>query len=100
MNRNPSDQDLYDYWIYTSSKFGCADPVGFARAVLAVWGGHPFMPVPLSNGLPESRFCDTNEMCWWYDSTQMWVYDTYQGNYTHWLPYYLLPNPTSNTPGK
>ena len=34
----PSDEELYDYWISTSPEFGCADPVGYARAVLARWG--------------------------------------------------------------
>ena len=34
----PTDQELYDYWISTSPKFGCADPVGFARAVLEKYG--------------------------------------------------------------
>lgn len=34
----PEDQELYDYWISTSPEFGCGDPVGFARAVLARWG--------------------------------------------------------------
>jgi len=34
----PKDEDLYDYWISTSPQFGCADPVGFARAVLERWG--------------------------------------------------------------
>ena len=34
----PTDQELYDYWISTSPEFGCADPVGFARAVLIRWG--------------------------------------------------------------
>lgn len=36
----PTDQELYDYWISTSPEFGCADPVGFARAVLDRWGTH------------------------------------------------------------
>ena len=36
--QGPADEDLYDYWISTSPEFGCADPVGFARAVLARWG--------------------------------------------------------------
>jgi hypothetical protein len=34
----PTDEELYDYWILTSPQFGCADPVGFARAVLQRWG--------------------------------------------------------------
>jgi hypothetical protein len=37
----PTDQELYDYWISTSPKFGCSDPVGFARAVLARYGSQP-----------------------------------------------------------
>lgn len=36
--RSPTDLELYEYWVDTSPKFGCADPVGFARAVLARWG--------------------------------------------------------------
>ena len=34
----PTDEELYEYWISTSPQFGCADPVGFARAVLERWG--------------------------------------------------------------
>lgn len=37
---SPTDQELYDYWVSTSPEFGCADPVGFARAVLDRWGTH------------------------------------------------------------
>ncbi len=36
--QGPTDEELYDYWISTSPEFGCADPVGFARAALARWG--------------------------------------------------------------
>ena len=36
----PTDEELYDYWISTSPQFGCADPVGIARAVLERWGNH------------------------------------------------------------
>jgi len=36
--QGPSDEELYDYWIDTSPEFGCADSVGFARAVLARYG--------------------------------------------------------------
>jgi hypothetical protein len=34
----PTDDELYEYWISTSPEFGCADPVGFARAVIERWG--------------------------------------------------------------
>ena len=34
----PTDEELYNYWILTSPQFGCADPVGFARAVIERWG--------------------------------------------------------------
>lgn len=43
----PSDQELYDYWIATSPELGCADPVGFARAVLARWGRPATPPAPV-----------------------------------------------------
>jgi hypothetical protein len=39
--QGPTDEELYDYWISTSPEFGCADPVGFARAALARWGRPP-----------------------------------------------------------
>jgi hypothetical protein len=44
--QGPSNQELYDYWISTSPEFGCADPVGFARAVLTRWGRPAIEPVP------------------------------------------------------
>jgi hypothetical protein len=44
--QEPTDEELYDYWISTSPEFGCADPVGFARAILARWGRPASEPVP------------------------------------------------------
>ena len=41
----PTDEELYGYWISTSPELGCADPVGFARAVLARWGRPTPQPV-------------------------------------------------------
>ena len=38
LKEQATDEELYDYWISTSPQFGCADPVGFARAVLERWG--------------------------------------------------------------
>jgi hypothetical protein len=56
--QRPSDQELYDYWISTSPEFGCADPVGFARAVLARWARTTIEPASLvervSDALMES----------------------------------------------
>ena len=34
----PTDEKLYEYWISTSPQFGCANPIGFGRAVLERWG--------------------------------------------------------------
>ena len=56
----PEDQELYDYWISTSPEFGCADPVGYARAVLARWGATPNLAQVRSSlgdgpAVPESR---------------------------------------------
>lgn len=53
----PEDQELYDYWISTSPEFGCADPVGYARSVLARWGTPNLAQVRSSLGdepLPQS----------------------------------------------
>ena len=56
-------------------------------------------PVPVSERLPdasdpgECRMPDGD--CWWFDphADGAWYFDTYQGNYTHWLPAHALPLP-------
>ena len=60
-----------------------------ARALLAE-------PVAVGERLPEQEDCifPTGE-CWWFDphADGAWYIDSYQGNYTHWLPANALPTP-------
>jgi hypothetical protein len=96
-----SDEELYDYWISTSPEFGCADPVGFARAILARWGRPAIEPVPVAERLPGPEDCDGEGRCyawdgyWWLvRSAVLEEDDTGAGEgYTHWLPHHALPVP-------
>ena len=53
-------------------------------------------PVAVSERLPGEGDCifPTGE-CWWFDphADGAWYVDTFQGNYTHWLPANALPTP-------
>jgi hypothetical protein len=81
------------------------DLVVFARAVLARWGGAAVQPVPVSKRPPEANdtIHPTGE-CWWFEPHTdgwrwlegAWYFDTYQGNYTHWLPHWALPVPAAD----
>jgi hypothetical protein len=67
-----------------------------ARAVLARWGQQAATPIPVAERLPGPE--DLNgilEECWWYDHA-CWYLDTYQANYTHWLPANALPMPAND----
>jgi len=72
--------------------------LAFARAVLARWGGAAVQPVAVSARLPEANdtIHPTGE-CWWFEphADGAWYFDTYQGNYTHWLPHWALPVPAA-----
>jgi len=65
------------------------------RAVLARWGRTAPQPVPVSERLPGPGDCDAEGECYWFDpeGSGAWYQDTYQGNYTHWLPVHALPLP-------
>ena len=56
---------------------------------------HP-QPVATSERLPGPEDCifPAGE-CWWFDphADGAWYLDTFQGNYTHWLPAHALPTP-------
>jgi hypothetical protein len=100
--QGPTDQELYDYWISTSPEFGCADPVGFARAALARWGRPAIEPVPVNERLPGPKDCDAEGRCWWFSPPACgprtirpcWTFDSeiLEGD-THWLPHWALPVP-------
>jgi len=67
----------------------------YARAVLARWGRPTLQPVPVSERLPKPEDCDAEGECYWFDpkGSGAWYKDTYQGNYSHWLPAHALPVP-------
>ena len=53
-------------------------------------------PVAASERLPGPEDCDEYGQCWWFSQTDPpgdWFLDTFQGNYTHWLPANALPTP-------
>jgi hypothetical protein len=82
----------------------CTDSqlVAFARAVRA-WGQPAIEPVPVAERLPGEGDCDAEGECWWFDpagTDGAWYVDTYQGNYTHWLPWHALPVPSANSNDK
>ena len=70
--------------------------IAYARVVLARWGRPTPQPVAVSERLPGPEDCifPTGE-CWWFDphADGAWYVDTFQGNYTHWLPANALPTP-------
>jgi hypothetical protein len=74
-----------------------------ARAVLTRWGRPAIKPVPVGEGLPGEGDCDADGECWWLDpagTDGAWYVDTYQGNYTHWLPWHALLVPSANSNDK
>lgn len=70
--------------------------VDHARAVLARWGRPAPQPVPVSERLPGPGDCDAEGECYWFNpkGSGAWYQNTYQGNYTHWLPAHALPQPS------
>jgi hypothetical protein len=116
--QEPTDEEVYDYWISTSPEFGCADPVGFARAVLARYGGQlTIQPIPVAERLPGPGDCDARGKCWIGEmcnhndqNIPNWELsffgDLSHRSYSHqeiaraypeavWLPYYALPIPAN-----
>jgi len=81
--------------------------LGFARAVLARWGRPAIKPVPVSERLPEAGDCDHDGNLWLLHRTGLGLWEWHFLNrypnansyifygYTHWLPAYALPLPTT-----
>ena len=75
------------------------------RRIAALLEHHqPPQPVAVSERLPDES--DPSEClmpqgeCWWFDpgidaTDGAWYLDTFQGNYTHWLPHNALPLPST-----
>ena len=95
----PSDAILAQYcdnWFYRDPNRTEVDPVDLCRGAIKLFAQIP-APTPASERLPGPEDCSHPEgECWWFDpaSDGAWYIDTYQGNYTYWLPHYALPVPT------
>jgi hypothetical protein len=75
---------------------------------LQLWGSPPIEPVAVSERLPGPEDCDAEGRCWWFMSahsvgifrqSSSWclgkrVAEDF-GIWTHWLPHWALPVPTS-----
>jgi len=94
----PSDAILAQYcdnWFYGDPNRTEVDPVDLCRGAIRLFAQIP-APTPVSERLPGPEDCSHPEgECWWFDpaSDGAWYIDTYQGNYTCWLPHYALPVP-------
>ena len=92
----PTDDELQKAADALRDKDDTLSLVEYARTVLARYGRPAIEPVPVSERLPKPEECGHPEgECWWFDpaSDGAWYIDTYQGNYTHWLPHWALPAP-------
>jgi hypothetical protein len=89
----------------------------FANAIMAGWDHHGWKidaerkPIPVSERLPGAEDCDAEGRCWLHSPHLLggeaaWVYDCpawaqrfwaqrFTAVYSHWLPHYALPVPTS-----
>jgi hypothetical protein len=100
----PTDDELlasvrHFYGDQTAADMGAEDDLCTARAVLARYGRPTPQPVSTSERLPEQEDCIfPSGECWWFDphADGAWYIDSYQGNYTHWLPAIALPTPEAN----
>jgi hypothetical protein len=97
-----ADRELLEtFYTACRGEGGTADEIHLRglHVVLARWGRSAPQPVPVSERLPDASDPSECRMpdgaCWWFDpcGDGGWYFDTYQGNYTHWLPASALPLP-------
>jgi hypothetical protein len=95
----PTDEELKAaYWEAFKNSAACGAEESWLAGLRAVarWGQPAATPIPVAERLPGPE--DLNgilEECWWYDHA-CWYLDTYQANYTHWLPVNALPLPAND----
>jgi hypothetical protein len=95
----PSDEEIdriaWNWFSKTGSTWWQVDAWrSFARAILQRYATPQSSPVPVAERLPGPDDCDKEDICWWFDSYGFgWYLDSFQGNYTHWLPHNALPVP-------
>jgi hypothetical protein len=76
------------------------------RVALQLWGSPPIEPVPVSERLPGPEGdCDAEVRCWWGDAGNDEFVPSWRlckqpdkPCFTHWLPHWALPVPSSPTP--
>ena len=99
----PTDEELSTMLYYeftTSTGHGeSSDPIGFALAVRARWPLAAVEPVPVSERLPGPEDCMDEGWAWFYTPRGDWIKAVLPVSpaYTHWLPHYALPVPTTTT---
>jgi hypothetical protein len=94
----PSDVVLSQYcddWFFGNPRDE-VDPVDLCRGAIKLFAQMP-TPIPVEERQPGPEDCDAEDECYWFDpaGTGAWYLDTYQGNYTHWLPHHALPVPAT-----
>jgi hypothetical protein len=79
----------------------------FAKSVLLNYGNFQPSPVPVAEGLPGPKDCDTEGACWWFNpgvkvsSNPFIAFSSWRLTPmlsskpmgTHWLPHYTQPSP-------
>jgi hypothetical protein len=104
-SRGPVSQELLDAWEECKSAEpdpSFPKPIVFARAILARFGHLTIKPVPISEGLPKAKDCDTRGWCWvLYGPYATWTLEPPLDSnrqpcgWSHWLPATALPLPAS-----
>jgi hypothetical protein len=91
-----TDEELDELWAEIDGGGAIWAWQPYARAVLARWGRPAIEPVPVAERLPGPEDCNGDGDCWWHDAHGWgWYMDSFQGNYSHWLPHHALPLPQS-----
>jgi hypothetical protein len=108
----PSDEELdefaHDYWWLENNHSKPWRP--FARAILTRYNISAPQPIPVSERTPEVSDCDEKGRCWvgcpsfvedddfgTITYNPSWELCTFTQGDTHWLPYWALPIPTTDT---
>ena len=100
----PSDVVLRQYcddWFYGEQRDE-VDPVDLCRGAIKLFSQTPD-PIPVSERLPGTEDCDEKGRCWawnpeafWWDLCQLkFIKMNANDPFTHWLPIWALPVPTS-----
>jgi len=93
-------QECASAWEPTAQLIGdvCAEDIAdLCGAVLARCGRPAVKPVPVSERLPGPEDCMDEGWAWFYTPRGNWIKAVLPVSpaYTHWLPHYALPVPTT-----